>query len=179
MAFTLRSIFFIPAFLIISSVSLNSAFAESELVVEFSDPIWDGDKIPKGQHCKKFGGDGSTPPLKVSNIPEGANAIIVEFNDSSYAKLSRNGGHGKVGWKLEGGTEAILKPVPGGTDTLPQGTWLVKKNRAKGAWRSPGYLPPCSGGKRNKYVAVVKAVRMDGDDVAEELAKAKITLGKY
>ena len=33
-----------------------------ELIVEFADSAWDGVTIPKGQHCKKFGGDGSTPP---------------------------------------------------------------------------------------------------------------------
>ena len=166
-------------FFLSASVNFPAAFAEAELAVEFADPAWDGNKIPPGQHCKKFGGNGSTPALKVSNIPAGANAIIVEFNDASYHKLSSDGGHGKVGWKVEGGGEAVLKSVPGGTDELPDGTWLVKKNRAKGAWRSPGYLPPCSGGRGNKYVAVVKAVRMAGGDVAEELAEGEITLGKY
>jgi hypothetical protein len=167
--------------LAVTFLAINSipASAETKLKVEFTDQAWDGKKIPKGQHCKKFRGKGSTPPLKVSNIPEGANAIIVEFNDASYSKLSRDGGHGKVGWKIQGGGEAVLKAVPGGTKTLPKGTWLVKKNRATGAWRSDGYLPPCSGGKGNKYKAVVKAVRMKGNEIAEELGKGTITLGKY
>ena len=167
--------------LAITFISIHSipVSAETTLKVEFADPAWDGKKIPKGQHCKKFKGKGATPPLKVSNIPEGANAIIVEFNDLSYSKLSRDGGHGKVGWKIKGGGEAVLKSVPGGTKTLPAGTWLVKKNRATGAWSSAGYLPPCSGGKGNKYKASVKAVRMDGDDIGDVLGKGSITLGKY
>jgi hypothetical protein len=171
-------LFFTFLFAVIG-VSINSAQAETKLNVAFADGAWDGKKIPKGQHCKKFGGKGSTPALKVSNIPQGANAIIVEFNDASYSNLSRNGGHGKVGWKISAGAEATLKAVPGGTKNLPDGTWLVKKNRATGAWNSPGYLPPCSGGKGNKYVATVKAVRFANGKVEEELAKGKITLGRY
>lgn len=180
MSFPYRPAIIIFAFLLfLPTVNYQPAFAASKLVVEFTDPAWDGKKIPKGQHCKKFSGKGSTPPLRVSNIPEKANAIIVEFNDSSYKPLSKNGGHGTVGWKIQAGGTADLKPVPGGTKNLPEGSWLVKKNRATGAWKSPGYLPPCSGGKRNKYKAVVKAVRMSGNDVAEVLAEGAITLGKY
>ncbi len=152
-----------------------------DLILSFADPAWDGRKIPPNQHCRKFGGDGATPPIKVSGIPEGANAIIVEFNDKSYRKLSYDGGHGKVGFRIDPGLkEAVLEPVPGGTSDLPEGTWLVKKNRATGAWSSPGYLPPCSGGRGNKYAAVVKAVRMPADGGSPEvLADGEIDLGRY
>ena len=51
--------------------------------VAFGDPAWDGKVVPPGQYCKKFGGNGATPPLKVSQIPIGANAVIVEFNAES------------------------------------------------------------------------------------------------
>lgn len=161
---------------------LPTIVTAEELSITFTDPAWDGGKIPKGQHCKKFGGNGSTPPLKISGIPAGANAIIVEFNDASFPKLSSNGGHGKIGWKITGGDEATLKPVLGGTNEMPDGTWLVKKNRATGAWKSPGYLPPCSGGRGNKYVAVVKAVKIaEGDDSGDVtvLGEGKIKLGRY
>ena len=162
--------------------ALPMVAAAAELTVAFADPAWTGGKIPAGQHCKKFGGNGATPPLVVSGIPAGANAIVVEFNDLSYSKLSRDGGHGKVGFLIpEGAVEATLIAVPGGTNDLPDGTWLVKKNRAKGAWRSAGYLPPCSGGKRNTYAADVIAVTIDpaSKKVQEELAEATITIGKY
>jgi hypothetical protein len=49
----------------------------AELKVSFVDSSWDGNKIPEGQHCKKFGGDGSTPSLKIENIPSESNAVIV------------------------------------------------------------------------------------------------------
>ena len=156
------------------SIMAGPALA-GKLQVSFADSSWTGKKIPKGQHCKKFGGNGATPELKVSGIPEGATAILVEFNDASYQPLSNRGGHGIVGFEHAGGGEAVLPPVPGGTKETPAGTWIEKKNRATGAWASPGYLPPCSGGNGNRYFAVVKAVDTD----RKVLAKAKITIGRY
>ncbi len=141
----------------------------------FSDPGWTGTKIPAGQHCKKFGGDGATPELKVSGIPTDTTAILVEFNDASFPPMSSGGGHGIVGFVHAGGAEAILPPVPGGTAKTPAGTWIEKKNRATGAWESPGYLPPCSGGTGNRYFAVIKAVNAN----KTVLAETEITLGRY
>ena len=46
-------------------------------------------------------GIGATTALSVENIPAGANAIIVEFNDRSYQPLSYDGGHGKIGYWIE------------------------------------------------------------------------------
>ena len=158
----------------IFAMMTGPAFA-AELQVSFADPSWTGKKIPKGQHCKKFGGEGSTPELKVSGIPEGATAIRVEFNDASFQPLSSRGGHGIVGFEYAGGGESVLPPVQGGTDETPAGTWIEKKNRATGAWKSPGYLPPCSGGRGNRYFAVVKAI----DANKKVLAKTKIKLGRY
>lgn len=162
-------------------VTFASPAMADDLTVEFTDPAWDGGSIPDGQHCKKFGGNGATPPLKVSGIPAEADAIVLEFNDKSYSEVSYDGGHGKIGFRIETGVgEAMLPAVPGGTDVMPDGVWLEKKNRATGAWRSPGYLPPCSGGRGNIYEAEAYAVKMepDGDDY-DELAEGEIRLGRY
>ena len=156
------------------AIIAGPAFA-AKLQVGFADSSWTGKKLPKGQLCKKFGGNGSTPELTVSGIPEGTTAILVEFNDASYQPLSTRGGHGIVGFEYAGDGEAVLPPVPGGTEETVAGTWIEKKNRATGAWKSPGYLPPCSGGRGNRYFAVVKAVDAD----KKVLAKAKIKLGRY
>ena len=145
------------------------------LEASFADPIWTGSKIPEGQHCEKFGGNGATPELKVSGIPTGTAAILVEFNDASFPPLSSGGGHGIVGFEHAGGAETTLPPVPGGTEETPAGTWIEKKNRATGAWESPGYLPPCSGGIGNRYFAVIEAV----DANKTVLAETEITLGRY
>ena len=168
-------LFCVPVFF----VGIGNVNAD-DLTVEFSDSAWDGNVIPEGQHCKKFGGKGATPPLTVSNIPTEANAIVVEFNDLSYQPLSRKGGHGRVGFEIETGAgTAQLPAVPGGTKKMPDGVWLVKKNRATGAWRSPGYLPPCSGGNGNTYVADVLAVVKTSKKKYKVLSKVRITLGRY
>ncbi len=151
-----------------------------DLTVEFADSAWDGVDIPEGQHCKKFGGNGSTPPLTVYNVPAEANAIVVEFNDLDYQPLSKKGGHGKVGFEIEMGAGTVQLPAaPGGTKKMPEGIWLVKKNRATGAWFSQGYLPPCSGGNGNTYVADVLAVVKTSKKKYKVLAKARITMGRY
>jgi len=161
--------------LMLATAPVNAA----DLTVKFADPAWTGDKIPKGQHCKKFGGEGATPPLTVSGIPPEANAIVVEFNDKSYQQLSYDGGHGKIGFHItQGAGTATLPAVPGGTSDMPDGVWLVKKNRASGAWSSAGYLPPCSGGRGNKYEADVFAVIVEGGDY-KEIAEGNIKLGRY
>ena len=161
--------------LVLSLALMTGLASAADLQVSLADPAWTGKKIPQGQHCKKFGGDGATPPLRVAGIPEGTTAILVEFNDASYQPLSSRGGHGIVGFEHTEGGEVVLSPVPGGVEETPPGTWIEKKNRATGAWRSPGYLPPCSGSNGNSYFAVVKAVDANG----QVLAKAKIKIGKY
>lgn len=159
-------------------LTASPAWAD-DLSVAFADPAWDGKKIPKGQQCRKFGGQGATPSLIVSGIPAEANAIVVEFNDKSYQKLSYDGGHGKIGFHVTPGAgTATLPAVPGGTSDMPDGVWLVKKNRATGSFSTPGYLPPCSGGRNNKYEAEVFAVILEGGDY-DEIAEGEITLGRY
>ena len=149
------------------------------LTVSFADKAWDGKKIPAGQHCQVFGGNGSTPALKVSNIPAGANAIIIEYNDQSYGPLSNGGGHGTIGYRISG-TTADLPAVPGHTASVPEGTFIEHASFATGQYASPGYLPPCSGGRGNIYTAVVKAVyKSEKKDENKLLAVQPITLGSY
>ncbi|WNJ99448.1 hypothetical protein L2D14_16455 [Thalassospiraceae bacterium LMO-JJ14] len=153
----------------------------ASLSVALADQAWTGGQIPDGQQCKKFGGNGATPALTVSGIPAGANAIIVEFNDESYTPLSTNGGHGKIGFWIKGGSTAQLPSVPGATDTLTGNAFVEARNRATGSYTSAGYLPPCSGGRGNTYSADVKAVykaKAEGEK-SKLLAKGYIVIGKY
>ena len=45
---------------IVALTFLPIAASAADLTVVFADPTWTGDQIPKGQHCKKFGGNGAT-----------------------------------------------------------------------------------------------------------------------
>ena len=152
-----------------------------QLTVSFADGAWNGKTVPSGQQCTKFGGKGATPALVVDNVPAGANAIIVEFNDRSYMDLSFDGGHGKIGFSVSGGGKVTLASVPGETEQFPDGVFLEARNRATGSYATAGYLPPCSGGRGNAYFADVKAVykAKTKDETSKLLATGKIELGKY
>ena len=105
----------------------------AELVVTLTDPAWNGFQIPAGQQCSKFGGKGAMPALRIENIPDGTNAIVVEFNERDYQPLSNDGGHGKIGFRIEKGAKrAELAAVPGETDEMPKGAFLEAHNRATG-----------------------------------------------
>ena len=151
------------------------------LSASFTDPAWGGTMLPKGQNCSKFGGHGATPPLKIDGIPAGADAIVIQFNDADYQPLSSNGGHGTIGYRIAPGAgTAMLPAVPGETDGgLPDGTWVVKRNRASGSFAAPGYLPPCSGGRGHYYNAKIMAVKMDSGGTYDVLDDIRIDIGKY
>lgn len=131
---------------------------------------WDGVSVPAGQQCPTFGGNGASPPMRVTGLPEGTVEVIAEFNDLSYGPLARNGGHGTLGVPARG-TRAEFPAVPGMTRSMPEGVRLVAASRG----RSPGYMPPCSGGQRNRYEATVYAV----DAAGNRLAQSRVPIGRY
>lgn len=149
------------------------------LIVKFVDDSWDGIKIPDGEQCRRFRGSGNTPKLSIEDIPEGVNAIIVEFNDASYGPLSSDGGHGKVGFWVSS-SFVLLPSAPGETLNMPEGIFIEAENRS-GGFGGPGYLPPCSGGRGNLYFAEIKAVYKSISDPSENkiFAIGRIELGRY
>ncbi|WP_461521375.1 hypothetical protein [Porticoccus sp.] len=149
------------------------------LQVALTDPSWDGYAIPSGQQCKKFGGDGATPPLKISGMPEGTNAVIIAFSDRSWF-LMDHGGQGMIGlWTGNSFSSVEIPAVAGESFVLPRGLFLEQEH--KGGRGAPGaYLPPCSGGRGNRYVAEVMAVHKGtGGQRTQLLAKGEIFLGRY
>ncbi|WP_233270334.1 YbhB/YbcL family Raf kinase inhibitor-like protein [Chachezhania sediminis] len=159
---------------LLAAAILSSTIALADMAVQLLPP-WDGKTVPPGQQCTEFGGNGGTPPMKVTGIPAGAKWLIGYFNDKDYSPLSKNGGHGTIGWPVKG-TTMELKPVPGMTDKLPGGAVVIKPTRAKGKFISPGYLPPCSGGRKNRYAVDLVAV----DSAGKALAQVKnVMIGRY
>jgi len=147
--------------------------AHAEMSVALDAP-WTGKAVPDGQQCTLFGGNGSTPPMQVSNLPEGTASLIVEYDDKSYPPMATDGGHGTLMYPVNGAA-AKLPAVPGLTDELPGGVKVVHAARGTGKYASKGYMPPCSGGKGNQYTATLKAVSSDGKVIEEKT----ITIGKY
>ena len=155
---------------------LGTACAEEGLSVTLADPAWNGKNIPADQVCKKFGGNqAKSPALKVEGVPADADALLLSFNDESYAPMDK-GGHGVVRVQLNKSSTVQVQSIPGETDTLPTGISVVTKHRGTG-WSGTGgaYLPPCSGGRGNTYTIDVSVINGSGTIVA----KGKIAMGKY
>jgi len=165
--------------IIVAALVLYSAWSYGgDFSVSISDDSWDGVTVPEGQQCQKFGGTPSSPPLSVSEIPEGTNLLIIEFSDTSYEPMS-NGGHGKLGFALSSNVSAVeIAPVAGHTFDLPTGFITVTAHQAP-TWDLPGaYLAPCSGGKGNLYRLTVKAAAVSSDGI-EILAESSVDMGKF
>ena len=163
----MRSIL-IAALLVAASAATAQSFT-AEL-----GPPWDGVDVPGGQQCLLFNGNGATPMFILQGLPAGTTQMRVEFNDKSYAPLANNGGHGVIGFQVSG-PDAVLPSVLGMTADLPEGTEVLSAARSSGRYASPGYLPPCSGGRGNRYMADVIALDANG----AELARVHVELGRY
>ncbi|SHI68423.1 hypothetical protein SAMN05444000_102233 [Shimia gijangensis] len=135
---------------------------------------WNGKSVPKGQQCTLFGGKGATPPMNATGLPKGTAWVYVEFNDKDYQPLSTKGGHGIIGYPVSG-SSADLYAVPGLKGSLPGKAKVIKKARSSGKYASSGYLPPCSGGKGNRYFADVYAIDANG----KVLGKKRVQIGRY
>lgn len=164
---------FIRSLAVTLALGLATPVFAADMSVKLLAP-WGGKKVPKGQHCTLHGGNGSTPPMQISNLPKGTAWVLVEYNDKSYAPLSTRGGHGSIGYDVKG-SSAKLPAVPGLTNKLPKGIRVVKKARGIGKYASKGYMPPCSGGRGNRYAADVKAMSAAG----KVLGKVTIVIGRY
>jgi hypothetical protein len=165
---------------LLSLFILAAACAEDTLTVSLADPAWNGKKIPATQVCKKFGGEqAASPALAVEGIPADADALLLSFNDETYAPMDK-GGHGMLRFALKQSATAQVPAVTGETDTLPAGVSVVNKHRGTG-WSGTGgaYLPPCSGGRGNTYSIDVSAIKTGADGSSTPLAKGKIVMGRY
>ena len=153
----------------------------ADLKITILSEQWDGRRIPDGQQCRRDGGRGSTPVLRVENIPSRTSHLLIEISDKSFIPMD-NGGHGIIGMYLKPGTtETTIAALPGHTFSLPDGYFVVSAHR-RPAWDAPGaYLPPCSGGTGHYYYLFVKAVYAPEnlEKIPELLGRGKIFLGRY
>ena len=160
--------------ILIAGLILAAGMAQAQSFTAKLALPWNGVTVPEGQQCRLFGGNGATPIFVLNGLPEGTAQIRVEFNDKSYAPLSENGGHGAIGFPVNG-PNAVLPSVPGMTAYLPSGAEVLAAARSGGQYASAGYLPPCSGGRGNRYMADVIALDAGGI----ELARVPVELGRY
>jgi len=175
----------ITLLLITSSLCITTALASDtevnnkKLTVEFADANWNGIDVPKGQQCLKFGGiNPATPKLKVSDIPAGTTAIIMEYSDRAY-KPNDNGGHGKLGYTVPADIKNITIPsIKGHTFELPPAFFSVAVHRGADWDKAGAYLPPCSGGNEHPYYVTIKAISQNGSN-SIILAQSLLEMGLY
>jgi len=153
----------------------------ADLNITFVDAAWDGRTIPPGQQCRRDGGNGSTPAIRVANIPPDASQLLIEFSDKSFMPMDK-GGHGIIGFHLQPGTSEVTLPsLPGHTFDLPEPYFVVSAHR-RASWDAPGaYLPPCSGGSGNYYYITIKALFAPDqlEQMPKMLGRGKINMGRY
>ena len=167
------------AIILLSIFAANAYSDKAPLDASLADPAWDGAKVPAGQQCEKFGGEGSTPLLTIQQIPAGANAVVMEYSDRDYPAMD-HGGHGKFGYRIPpGSSTANIPSVTGHTFDLPKGFFLIEAQRAPTWDKAGAYLPPCSGGKGNDYYVTVKAVKEIDGGIREVLGETEVPLGQY
>ncbi|NQZ89888.1 MAG: hypothetical protein HRT54_20150 [Colwellia sp.] len=156
--------------LLITTFCITSATATSgqikKLDVEFADTDWNGIAVPQGQQCLKFGGDKpATPRLKISDVPAGTTAIIMEYSDKAYKPMD-NGGHGKLAYRVGPYTTHFIIPaIKGHTFELPATFYSVSAHQGPDWDKAGAYMPPCSGGNKHPYQVLVKAVKQQGPQV--------------
>jgi len=167
------------AFCITTASAYETPTSIKSFNVEFADASWNGINVPAGQQCFKFGGKNPlTPRLKVSDIPMGTTAIVMEYSDRAY-KPNDNGGHGKIGYQVSPETKNVIIPsVKGHTFELPPEFFSVAVHRGVGWDKEGAYLPPCSGGSGHPYYVTVKAVKQQGKDMTV-LAHKLVEMGVY
>ncbi len=171
--------------LLTSDLAMNVATAGQNhiaikaLDVSFVDSSWDGNAVPIGQQCQKYGGKApSTPRLRVSDLPKGTTAIVMEYSDRAYKPMD-NGGHGKLGYKVaENTSEVIVPSVAGHTFDLPTDFFSVAAHRGPDWDKAGAYMPPCSGGNNHPYHVTVKAVQQTSEKMMV-LAQTQLEMGIY
>lgn len=159
-----------------SLLYISSHSSAMEATIEGNS--WNGKIIPKGQQCNRFGGDATTPPITIKNLPKDANFIVMSYNDINAASMN-NGGHGILGYAVNQSKGSINIPkVPGHTFDLPRGFNSIQPHLAPN-WDTAGsYMPPCSGGGGHNYTVKIEAFAINQQEI-KLLDTSIISLGKY
>lgn len=144
-----------------------------ELSVSFTDPKWDGQKIPKGGQCTNCGGDGLSPSLLVNNIPKNTDALIVEYKDKTMGVY-----HGALRFLISGNSEIHIPSVLEQTYDLPQGVEMESEHNAP-IGKGGAYMAPCGCGYNNRYDATILAVKIEKSGQKLLLGKGKLKLGRF
>ncbi len=160
-----------------ASLMFISSLIASDIDVSFVDEKWNGKIVPIDEVCSDYNIEaGSTPGLYIENLPDGADKVIMKFNDKTFTKMD-NGGHGVLSYKIDDESTNVEVPSQiGETFDLDDGFDVVSAHTGTRFNKKEGaYLAPCSGGKGNTYTLDISIVDSDNNI----LAIKELVLGKY
>ena len=154
------------------SIAPASTSSAADLKVSLTDSAWNGSTVPDKGICKYRDGEGWSPALRISNIPDGAVKVELRFTDEDWDSV---GFHGVMAVKVPAGGKSVDVPsFEGETDALPAS---IESIRSHGCFDCGGgvYLGPCSGGRDHTYTVYVYAMNAKGETTAKE----ELSLGNY
>lgn len=163
--------------IILGSILLYSSLTAADLKVDFLDKKWDGVNIPRDEVCSNYNIEaGSTPSLRISNIPSNGSKIIFTYNDKTFKQMD-NGGHGIISYDIPKNSTTIEIPsLIGESFELKDGFKIVQAHTGIRFNKTAGaYLAPCSGGKNNTYSVNINIV----DYTNKSIAVTELILGKF
>ena len=121
-----------------------------------SPAIVSGGDLPSYLKCSRDGGEGLSPPLAWSAVPEGTQSLAVIMEHFPRGKIA--------------GTDApsqywLLWNIPADTTEIPQGNPIsIGDEGADKDERRTGYTPPCSPpGARHEYTITLYALNAAPD----------------
>ncbi|CUH65752.1 putative kinase inhibitor protein [Thalassovita gelatinovora] len=121
-----------------------------------SPAIESGGDLPSDLKCSRDGGDGLSPPLAWSTVPEGTQSLAVIMHHYPRGKFP--------------GTDVpsqywLLWNIPSDTTTIPRGNpTSIGDEGADKDERRTGYTPPCSPpGARHEYTITLYALNSAPD----------------
>ena len=163
----------IVCFFACSDGKYKSAESVAELTISFIDQNWDGKDVPTSGQCRSCDGEGLSPALRVKNIPENTDTLIVEFKDKTM-----NIFHGAIRVQVFEKAEIAIPSFQDQTFNLPHGVEAESEHTAPIGASGP-YMAPCGCGLRNKYEATIVAIKNENSDQKLLLGKGKINLGRF
>lgn len=116
-----------------------------------SPALSNGDDLPADLKCNRDGGDGLSPPLAWSDVPE---------ETQSFAVIMEHYPRGSVAGRDSPSQYWLLWNIPATTTALPRGNpQSIGDEGADKDARTTGYTPPCSpAGSRHEYTITVYAL---------------------
>lgn len=132
------------------------AVIAQETIALTSPAILSGGDLPSDLKCSRDGGDGLSPPLAWSTVPDGTQSLAVIMQHYPRGKVP--------------GTDApshywLLWNIPEDTTAIPRGNpTSIGDEGADKDERRTGYTPPCSPlGARHEYTITLYALNAAPD----------------